>query len=66
MLLPAALLHATFVGADFGVNKAPDVTAEADAGCLVTMSLISLAWLILFILRKRRVRWTPPIFQRGK
>jgi DMSO/TMAO reductase YedYZ heme-binding membrane subunit len=65
MLLPVVLLHASFVGTDFGMNKGSDVTAEVDAGCLVAMLLISLAWLILFILRKRRLRWIPPIFQRG-
>jgi DMSO/TMAO reductase YedYZ heme-binding membrane subunit len=65
-LLPLALLHAIFVGADFGVNKGPDVTAEADAGCLVAMLLISLAWLFLFMLRKRRIRWIPSIFQKSK
>ena len=66
LLLPAALLHATFVGTDFGTNKPPDVTAEVDAGCLITMSLLSLAWLTLFLLRKYRIRWTPPFLQRSR
>jgi DMSO/TMAO reductase YedYZ heme-binding membrane subunit len=66
LLLPAVLLHATFVGADFGVNKGPDVTAEVDAGCLVTMLAVSLAWLALFILRRQRIRWMPALLQRKK
>lgn len=66
LLLPSALLHATFLGTDFGVNKGPDVTAEVDTGCLVTMLAVSLAWLTLFILRKRRMRWTPAMLQRNK
>jgi len=56
-LLPGALLHATCLGPDFGINKGPDVTAEVDAGCLVTMLILALAWLTLFVLRKRRIRW---------
>ena len=44
-LLPLGLLHAIVLGADFGVNKGPDVTADVDAGCLVTMLLIAGAWL---------------------
>jgi len=63
VLLPAALLHAIFLGADFGLNKGPDVVAEADAGCLVTMLLVAGAWLLLFVLRRRRVRWTPRMLQ---
>ncbi|MGA2262915.1 MAG: ferric reductase-like transmembrane domain-containing protein [Acidobacteriota bacterium] len=64
LLLPATLLHATFVGADFGVNKGPDVITDVDAGCLVTMLSLAMAWLILLILRKKRLRWTPAIFRR--
>jgi len=59
LLLPGVLIHATFLGADFGLNKGPDVNAEVDAGCLITMLSISAAWLILFLLRKRRMSWTP-------
>jgi len=63
-LLPAVLLHATFTGVDFGVNKGPDVTGDVDAGCLVGMLLLSLAWLTLFVLRKNRVRWVPSILKK--
>jgi sulfoxide reductase heme-binding subunit YedZ len=65
-LLPIGLLHAILLGADFGVNKAPDVKAEVDAGCLVTMLLIAGAWLGFFVLRSRRVRWTPRVLQGNK
>jgi DMSO/TMAO reductase YedYZ heme-binding membrane subunit len=54
-LLPLALVHATFLGADFGVNKGPDVPGEPDAGSLVGMLIAAGAWLTLFILRKRRI-----------
>jgi DMSO/TMAO reductase YedYZ heme-binding membrane subunit len=66
VLLPAALLHATFVGTDFGLNKGPDVHAEVDAGCLIAMLSISASWLILFVLRKKQIRWAPPLFQKSK
>ncbi len=66
LLLPAVLVHATFVGTDFGVNKGPDVTAPVDAGCLVTMLSITLAWLVLGVLRKLRMRWNPAFFHRGR
>jgi len=56
LLLPIALLHATFVGADFGVNKGPDVPGDPDAGSLIGMLVFAAAWLIFFILRKRRIR----------
>lgn len=56
-LLPLALLHATLLGADFGVNKGPDVLSETDAGCLAGMLTFSAAWLLLFILRRNRIRW---------
>jgi DMSO/TMAO reductase YedYZ heme-binding membrane subunit len=65
VLLPAALLHATFTGTDFGVNKGPDVIGDADAGCLVGMVSFSLVWLVLFGLRKHHLRWTPVILQRS-
>jgi DMSO/TMAO reductase YedYZ heme-binding membrane subunit len=64
LLLPGVLIHATFLGADFGLNKGPDVNAEVDAGCLITMLSISVAWLVLFLLRKRRMRWTPSILRK--
>jgi len=63
VLLPAALVHATFTGADFGVNKGLDVTGDVDAGCLIGMLLLSIVWLVLFLLRKSRVRWSPPVLQ---
>ena len=66
LLLPAALLHASFVGTDFGINKGPDVAGEVDAGCLVAMVLISLAWVILFWLRKHHVRWAPSFLKRNQ
>lgn len=65
-LLPLGLLHAILLGADFGVNKGPDVTAEVDAGSLVTMLLVAGAWLGFFVLRSRRVRWTPRVPQGNK
>ena len=57
-ILAVALLHATFLGADFGVNKGPDVPGQPDAGSLVGMLIAAGAWLTFFILRKRRIRWT--------
>jgi DMSO/TMAO reductase YedYZ heme-binding membrane subunit len=57
LALPIALLHGTFVGADFGVNKGPDVPGEPDAGSLIGMLIFAAAWLVLFILRKRRIRF---------
>jgi sulfoxide reductase heme-binding subunit YedZ len=56
-LLPGVLLHAIFLGADFGVNHGPDVKTDADAGCLVSTLIASAVWLLLFVLRRRRVRW---------
>jgi DMSO/TMAO reductase YedYZ heme-binding membrane subunit len=66
LLLPVVLVHATFLGTDFGVNKGHDVTAEVDAGCLVAMTLLSLAWLVFVLLRRKRFRWSPALFQKGK
>lgn len=59
-LLLVALVHATFLGADFGVNKGPDVLGNPDAGSLIGMLLFSAGWLLFFILRKRRIRWNWP------
>jgi DMSO/TMAO reductase YedYZ heme-binding membrane subunit len=64
VLLPLALLHATFVGADFGLNKGPDVRNAPDAGCLVAMCVACAAWLSLFLLRRFRIRWTPRLLRR--
>jgi DMSO/TMAO reductase YedYZ heme-binding membrane subunit len=58
LVLPGVLLHATFLGADFGVNKGPDVPGQPDAGSLVAMLAVGGTWLALFVLRKRGVRWT--------
>jgi DMSO/TMAO reductase YedYZ heme-binding membrane subunit len=58
LVLPGVLLHATFLGADFGVNKGPDVPGQPDTGSLVAMLAVGAAWLALFVLRKWGVRWT--------
>ena len=57
LLLPLVLVHALFLGADFGFNKGPDVAGEPDAGSLIGMLAAAGAWLLLFYLRKRRIRW---------
>ena len=57
LLLPLALVHATFLGADFGFNKGPDVGGQPDAGSLIGMLAAAGAWLLLFYLRKRKIRW---------
>lgn len=64
VLLPLVLLHATFVGADFGLNRGPDVPNAPDAGCLVAMCATCAAWLGFFLLRRYRIRWTPHAFRR--
>jgi DMSO/TMAO reductase YedYZ heme-binding membrane subunit len=56
-LLPLALVHATFVGADFGVNKGPDVSGDPDSGSLFGMLAVSAGWLLFYILRRRGIRW---------
>ncbi len=58
VLLPVALVHAICVGADFGVNRGPDVTTEPDMGALFGFLGVSAAWLALFVLRRRGVIWT--------
>jgi DMSO/TMAO reductase YedYZ heme-binding membrane subunit len=60
-LLPLLLLHAIAIGADFGVNRAPDVSASPDAGALIGFLCLSLSWGILFVLRRRNVRLTPRV-----
>jgi len=55
-LLPLALIHGTFLGADFGLNKGPDVPGEPDAGSLIGMLVASGAWLLVFFLRRRKLR----------
>jgi DMSO/TMAO reductase YedYZ heme-binding membrane subunit len=61
LALPIALVHATFLGADFGVNKGPDVPGQPDAGSLIGMLAAAGAWLLFFYLRKRRIRWQGPL-----
>ncbi len=61
-LLAIVLLHALFVGADFGINRAPDVRGEADAGALVTFASLTAAWVVLFLLRRRKLHWIPRLF----
>jgi sulfoxide reductase heme-binding subunit YedZ len=56
LLLPLALIHGTFLGADFGLNKGPDVPGEPDAGSLIGMLVASGAWLLFFYLRRRKLR----------
>jgi DMSO/TMAO reductase YedYZ heme-binding membrane subunit len=56
VLLPLALIHATFLGADFGLNKGPDVPGDPDAGSLIGMLVASGAWLLFFYLRRRKLR----------
>jgi DMSO/TMAO reductase YedYZ heme-binding membrane subunit len=55
--LPVALMHGAFVGADFGINKGPDVPGNPDAGCLIGMLVFAGSWLALFLLRKNHIRW---------
>jgi sulfoxide reductase heme-binding subunit YedZ len=57
LLLPLVLLHALCNGADFGLNRAPDVRGVPDAGALVGFAVAGAVWLILFVLRRRGVRW---------
>lgn len=57
-LLPIVLLHAVFVGADFGVNRGPDVRVEADYGCLIAFLCVSAGWMLLAILRRQGWRLT--------
>jgi DMSO/TMAO reductase YedYZ heme-binding membrane subunit len=56
LILPLALIHATFLGADFGVNKGPDVAGQPDAGSLIGMLIAAGAWFLFFYLRKLRIR----------
>ena len=52
-------LHALFVGADFGLNRGPDVKGEAEFGSLIAFGCISASWLALVVFRHRGWRWTP-------
>jgi sulfoxide reductase heme-binding subunit YedZ len=53
LVLPIVLLHALCVGADFGINRGPDVNASPDAGAAIGFFCVSAVWLILFVLRSR-------------
>ena len=57
--LGVVLVHSLFVGADFGVNKGPDVKGTPDAGAGITFLCVAAAWLVLFVLRHKDVRWPP-------
>ncbi len=52
---PVLLLHALFVGTDFGL--ATPAQGEADYGALIAFSLLTVAWLVLAWLRHRGIRW---------
>ena len=54
-ILPLVFVHALMLGSDFGLNRAPDVKVEPDFGALIGFSLMTLAWLALFLLRRRRI-----------
>jgi DMSO/TMAO reductase YedYZ heme-binding membrane subunit len=56
IVLPGVLIHAILLGADFGVTRGPDVVTEPDDGCLIGFSVAFALWLLLFFLRKRRIR----------
>jgi sulfoxide reductase heme-binding subunit YedZ len=57
-IMPLVLVHALFVGADFGLNRAPDVHIEADFGAGIGFLCIAATWLLLFILRRKCIRFT--------
>ncbi|HWE96513.1 MAG TPA: ferric reductase-like transmembrane domain-containing protein [Tepidisphaeraceae bacterium] len=59
VVLGLTLLHAICVGADFGLNRAPDVKGEADFGSLIAFLSLSAGWLVIVLLRRRGWRWTP-------
>lgn len=53
--VPVLLLHAVFVGADFGLATPPK--GEADFGSLIAFSILTVAWLMLAWFRSRGTRW---------
>ena len=57
--LGIVLVHALCTGADFGLNRGPDVRGDPDAGSGVAFLCVSVAWLILFVLRRKRISWRP-------
>ena len=63
--LAVVLVHAIFVGADFGVSRGPDVEGEADYGSLIGFLCVAAGWLVLAILRRRRFSWTPKFLAVG-
>ena len=52
---PVLFLHALFVGNDFGFSM--PAKGEADYGCLIAFSILTVAWLLLAWLRSRGTRW---------
>jgi DMSO/TMAO reductase YedYZ heme-binding membrane subunit len=56
LVLPLAFIHATLLGADFGVHKARDVSTEPDVGAFLGMAVVSGLWLMLFIMRGNGVK----------
>ena len=56
--LGLVFLHALLTGADFGWKRAPDVTGQPDAGAGIGFVVAAAAWLALYCLRARGVRWT--------
>ena len=64
--LPVVLLHAAFLGADFGINRGPDVKGDPDMGSLIGMLSVAAGWLMLFILRHRRVQLKLKFLERKK
>ncbi len=57
LLLAVVFAHALATGADFGLNRGPDVTSPPDAGAGIAFACVAAAWLALFLLRRRGVRW---------
>ena len=55
--LIVVMVHALLVGADFGLNRGPDVTIEADAGALVTFTCLLVVWAVLMTLRRSGKTW---------
>ncbi|MBI1371208.1 MAG: hypothetical protein GC159_00375 [Phycisphaera sp.] len=64
VMLFVVLAHAVLVGTDFGVNHGPDVTVEADFGALVTFSCLTVAWVVLALLRRSGRTWRPAMLHR--
>lgn len=57
LVLGVVLIHALFIGADFGINRGPDVNGEVDFGSGIAFLAISIGWVTLFVLRYRGIRW---------